>query len=148
MSRRLVAILALVVIVAGCGGGGPAPAGDQAAADPMNPCVGETSDSSVDAGMIPLTCDLAIDLANERLGWLHWPVTAIEFHRSLCPPNARCAFPVRQGWVMFSFWSGDPVMIHVGPVLEGDVETARFTAGEPEPPPDWLLEERATRSGS
>jgi hypothetical protein len=50
---------------------------------------------------------------------------------------------LHEGWVVYEFWSGDPVMVHVGAAFVGDVMTHEFVAGEPEPLPDWLLEVRA-----
>jgi hypothetical protein len=95
----------------------------------------------------PSLCPKAIALAEARLGWLHWPITTITFRSDLCPPNARCAFVANEGWVIFTFWTGDPVMVHVAPAAgiallgEAGVGAAGLIAGDPQPVPDWLLDE-------
>jgi hypothetical protein len=137
--RTLASILLGVAILAGCGG--QASTGAAAAADPTNPCAGLAAQD--DNVFDPIAqCDQVLALANARLGWLHWPVSSIRYRRDLCPPNARCAFAMgAQGWVIYTFWSGDPVMVHVGPRILGDVVTGELAADQPEPLPDWLLEE-------
>lgn len=137
--RRALACLLGTAILAGCGG--QAATGAAAAADPTNPCVGLLArDVNV---LDPIAqCEQSVALANARLGWLHWPVSSIHYRQTICPPNARCLAMIGdQGWVIYTFWSGDPVMIHVGPQILGDVVTGEVVASQPEPLPDWLLEE-------
>ena len=131
--------------LAACGGPAAAPANEASVIDPMNPCA-DAQGGAVVFGDNPvvLECSRAIEIANSRLGLVHWPVGSIEFRRSMCPPNARCALGLHEGWVVYEFWFGDPLMIRVGAVFVGDVMTREFVAGEPEPLPDWLLEHRAT----
>lgn len=137
--RSLAGILVGAAILAGCGG--QAPTGGAAGPDPTDPCaiLAARDDNIVD----PTTqCREAVALANARLGWLHWPVSSIEYRLDMCPPNARCASAVgTQGWVIYSFWSGDPIMVHVGSVVVGDMTTGELVTDEPEPLPAWLLEE-------
>ena len=140
MDRTRILGLLLATVLASACGSATVPADTAAAADhvsPTDPCA-ESRDRA------DTICPTAIALANARLGWLHWPVTSTTFRVSLCPRNARCAWvPGGQGWVVFTFWIGDPVMIHVGPPEAGSGVMAELTAGEPEPLPDWLLGEMA-----
>jgi hypothetical protein len=134
MKRLMVGLLIASIALAACSAGGQA-------VDTTDGVVGPCAADPVGEGRV-LSCPLAVDLAGRKLGWLHWPVTATDFRWSLCPPNARCPFlPQDQGWVIFRFWAGDPVMIHVGRVDLGDIEAGPFVANDPEPLPDWLLEE-------
>ena len=43
--------------------------------------------------------------------------------------------------MLYRFWSGDPMMIYVGPREAGDVVTEEVFADAPELLPEWLLEE-------
>lgn len=133
--RSLIALaLAATALLGGCAGAAPeggAPAGI--------PC--DFGGAAPDVG--PEICERAIALAEARLGWLHWPVASTRFRASMCPPNARClAASGDEGWVIFEFTVGDPVMIRVGPPIVGNVvDLSRLVAGDPEPLPDWLREE-------
>jgi hypothetical protein len=140
-------VLALTVLLAAgaCGGPKAPPANVVTGPDPMNPCADSQGAAVVfGANAVVLDCARAVEIANTRLGLVHWPIESIEFHRSMCPPNARCRLGLHEGWVVYEFWSGDPVMIRVGAVFVGDVMSQDFVAGEPEPLPDWLLEHRAS----
>jgi hypothetical protein len=136
---RILGLLLVTILVSACGSA-TAPAGTAAAAHempPTDPCAEFRDWGST-------ICPQAIALANARLGWLHWPVTSTSFRTTMCPPNARCAFPgENQGWVIFTFAVGDPVGIHVGPANVGGASAAGLVAGDPEPLPDWLLQEMA-----
>lgn len=79
------------------------------------------------------TCEASVELANARIGWLHFPVTRVEFQRGHpCPPNARCRLSVNRASVIFHFWAGDPVLV---PVTSD--ERGVLSAGEPGP---WAAE--------
>jgi hypothetical protein len=136
---RILGLLLAVVLASACGSA-TVPAGTAAAADhfaPTGPCA-EFRDWTT------TICPQAIAVADARLGWPHWPVTSTSFRPSMCPPNARCAFVgENQGWVIFTFAVGDPMMIHVGPTIVGGANAAGLVAGDPEPLPDWLLQEMA-----
>jgi hypothetical protein len=94
-------------------------------------------------------CKHVIAVADERLGLLHWPVSEVQVRWTLCPPGARCRFlQLRQAWVIYRFWAGDPVMIHVGPPQEGVDLTDDLVADAPEPLPAWLAEELAVEEDS
>ena len=98
---------------------------------------------------IPDRCGEAVIIAEARLGWLHWPVASRALRLNLCPPNARCRAPGPgefHAWVIYEFTTGDPVMIHVH--LDGEDASLPLIADEPEPLPDWLLEELATDVGA
>jgi hypothetical protein len=98
---------------------------------------------------IPDRCGEAVTVAETRLGWLHWPVASRVLRLSLCPPNARCRAPGPgefHAWVIYEFITGDPVMIHVH--LAAEDEAGPLVADEPEPLPDWLIEELATTGAS
>jgi hypothetical protein len=83
-----------------------------------------------------LSCRQAVQLAEARLGWLHWPITATEFHRGgPCPPNARCFIAPTQGSVIFHFKVGDPVVIRIALDATGLAAT-----GDPEPVPAWMFD--------
>jgi hypothetical protein len=132
-----------MLLVAGCGASAHSAEGQAATGGPCAVA------SPVVVGD-PSLCLKAISLAEARLGWLHWPITSTTFRSNLCPPNARCAFAASQGWVIFTFWTGDPVMVHVAPagdialLGEAGVGAAGLIAGDPEPLPDWLLDELGT----
>jgi len=101
-----------------------------------------------DVGPVAL-CAKAIELAAARLGVVHWPITSVTFRLQLCPPNARCAAPgdePNEGWVIFTFTAGPPVMVHVGPSQLFGVVNGGLTAGDPEPVPGWLLAEIGSQS--
>ena len=94
-----------------------------------------------DVGPIKL-CQNAIGLAIARLGIVHWPVTSISFRLDLCPPGAPCAAPSMQdGWVIFTFTTGLPVMVHVGPVVPGVGVDGPLIAGPVQEVPEWLAAE-------
>ena len=133
----LLVLLAMSVI--GCGGSTPSAAGG-AAIDPSNPCTGVVDDAPQGLAM---DCAVALRLANERLGGAHWPISTIEIRDNLCPPGGRgCALMHGpDAWVIYDFWFGDPVMIHVGPEENSALLRLRFVAHDPEMPPDWLVEE-------
>jgi hypothetical protein len=98
---------------------------------------------------IAARCQLVIAVADERLGLLHWPVSNVQVRWNLCPPGARCAFlQLRQAWVIYRFWAGDPVMIHVAPRLAGVDLTDDLVADAPEPIPQWLAEELEVEEGT
>lgn len=84
-----------------------------------------------------LLCPVAVDLAVSKLIVLPGTVQAVEFHRGvLCPPNARCRQLTDRGTVVFWFVDAQPLIVpvtHEGP--------AGFVAGEPQAPPEWLLDE-------
>jgi hypothetical protein len=137
-TNRLTAatLAALLGVLAGCGGA-------NVGADDRARCP-EVGGFQPQVLVEVLDCDLAIALADQRLGWLHWPVSTVQVRLSLCPPNARCVAGLsNQAWVVYEFWFGDPVMVHVQPRIEGDMVTDDYFAGEVEAPPDWLLEELA-----
>ena len=123
----IVAAVLSAALVLGCGGTAPG-------RDSPNPC--EFGAVALDVGPVAL-CEQAVALAQQRLGWLHWPVTSIRFRQDMCPPNARC-LPVvgNEAWVVFTFSMGDPTMIHVVPDATG-----ALSALNPESPPDWLRDE-------
>jgi hypothetical protein len=98
---------------------------------------GACSDQPEAADQFALSCRQAVGLAEGRLGWLHWPITATEFHRGgPCPPNARCFIAPDQGSVIFHFTVGDPVLIRIALDATGMPAT-----GDPEPVPAWMFEE-------
>ncbi len=132
-SRSSLAVALLgASIMNGCGS---APAGGAAQS---NPC--DFGAIVFDVG--PAICSDAVALAQARLGWLHWPVTATQFRPDLCPPFARCPPPPgTDGWVIFTFSIGEPSMIHVGPPDPTLGIGAALVAGEPQPLPDWLRDE-------
>ncbi len=135
---RILGLLLAAVLLSACGSA-TVPADTAAAAAEV---VSLTSSCGEFADWTDTICTSAVALANARLGWLHWPVTSTAFRTSMCPPNARCRFPGdSQGWVIFTFAVGDPVMIHVGPTNVGGAIAAGLVAGDPEPLPDWLLQE-------
>jgi hypothetical protein len=126
--RRLIALVVATLLVAGCGVGMADARG--------GPCdrAGEPND----------ICVQAVALAETQLGWLHAPITGVTFRGSLCPPNARCAPALGgQGWVIFEFIAGDPVMVYVGPPDPVDDQSLDLVARPGEPPPEWLVEEMA-----
>ena len=137
-SRRplvCVAVL-LAVLLVGCG---TALGDDPKAPDPACPPPDIEMRGAID---LVARCERFLSVANARLGTLHWPVTDVELRWSLCPPNARCAFvQLRQAWVIYRFSLGDPVMIHVGPRLAGNVIVEDLVAGAPEPLPAWLRDD-------
>ena len=158
VSRVLVPFVALM-LVAGCGTPTgttqpttePSPTlfAEQAvdlpadANPPADPC--QFGAALFDVGPVAL-CQKAVALATARLGVLHWPITSTRFRTNLCPPNARCdlRFPeLVEGWVIFTFTAGDPVMIHVGPPTNVGAPPNVLVVGDPEPLPDWLREEIA-----
>lgn len=141
--RALVAaILAGALLLAGCEA--TSEASFDAEALPEDPCLLWQEAFAV----IPDRCGEAVNVAEARLGWLHWPVASRVLRLNLCPPNARCRAPAPDefnAWVIYRFTSGDPVMIHVH--ADGQDASAALVAEAPERPPDWLLEELATSSG-
>jgi hypothetical protein len=80
---------------------------------------------------------VAIELARGQLGWQAVLVSSTTFSRGIpCPPDARCAAPLRAGgWVLFRFIIGDPVIVYVHRADSG----VGFVAEPPEPAPDYLL---------
>lgn len=138
LSRLAATVLALGLLAGGCG----------ATRDDAAGACADNGPFPVPAGVQQLTCLQAIEVASARLGWLHAPVTSMEVRWDMCPPFARCfAIAGRtNAWVIFTFSFGDPSMVHVGQP-EGGPAGAGFVAGDPEPLPDWLLDElRATLS--
>jgi len=102
-------------------------------------------DGQVEAD-IGVECANAIAIAEARLGWLHAPITAVRYRTSMCPPNARCRATLRrEGTVVFTFAVGEPLMIFVHP--GGPDGSGPLVAENPEPLPDWLLEELAAEAG-
>jgi hypothetical protein len=137
MSRRPWAVgLVVGMLLAGCGGTSGA-----AVADPDTLC--PPPDIEMDGAIdVAARCQLVLSLADARLGVLHWPVTEVDVRWNLCPPGARCAFlPLSQAWVIYQFSIGEPVMIHVRSTPDVVEMTDELIAGDPEPLPDWLLEE-------
>jgi hypothetical protein len=125
-TRRLITVA--VLALASASACGAAPTGASAS----NPC--DFGAVVFDVGPAAL-CEEAIAVAEARLGWLHWPITSKRFRLDMCPPNARCLPPLQnEAWVIFTFSSGDPTMVHV----LADA-TGALSALNPEAPPDWLL---------
>ena len=92
----------------------------------------------------------ALELANDQLGVLHWPVTRVDYTASMCGGKDRCAapgvgdanlvvLPIDEAWIIFTFWAGDPLMVRVGPTEVLGV----FEASAPQPVPDWLVDHLA-----
>lgn len=130
----LVSILVAALLVVGCS----SPAADgSAAANPA--CPAQIGD---DAAKF---CPQIVTVATASLGVRQFIVTSTTYARSVCPPNARCRFSLpNEGVVIFTFMLGDPVMVHVGP---NNPEVANdLLAGEPEPLPDWLIDELAAHT--
>jgi hypothetical protein len=142
MARKRIHFWLAVVaalVMAGCGGGTLVAADDGA----TGPCA-----NAAPAGQpSSLTCQRAIEVADARLGWLHLPVSSVEYRTDVCPPNARCRFDADSAWILYTFMNGDRTMIHVARVLVGDEPIGDFAAGEPEPLPDWLLDEAGADVG-
>ena len=129
-------------LLAACGGSLAAGADESAVCPPPN----IEMPGAVD---IVARCERVIAVADEQLGLLHWPVSNVQVRWNLCPPGARCVFlQLRQAWVIYRFWAGDPVMIHVGPRLAGVDLTDDLVADAPEPLPDWLVQELEAEEGS
>ncbi len=127
--------LLLAGLLAACGGSSAAGADESAVCPPPDVAMPGAVD-------IVARCERVISVADERLGLLHWPVSSVQVRWNLCPPGARCLFlQLRQAWVIYRFWAGDPVMIHVGPPLAGVDLTDDLVADAPEPLPAWLVEE-------
>jgi hypothetical protein len=126
--NRVLGLVLATLLISACG----------SATAPTDPC----ADSPDWAGTM---CPNAIAVANARLGLLHWPVTSTQFRASLCPPNARCALVLapHDTWVIFTFSIGDPVMIRIGPPEIANAPPGFLVAGNPESPPEWILEELA-----
>jgi hypothetical protein len=137
---RSIALLVATLLLAACGtdvGANAEPAADPCSdvAAVQGQAIGGWKNQVAELDV----CSTAVALATARLGWLHGPITSTTFRASICPPNARCARVIDAGgWVIFTFAFGDPVMIHVG---LGETTDAGFGAGEPEPVPDWLIDE-------
>ena len=134
--RRRALGIVMAMILAACAGTSGA-----AVAEPDSLC--PPPDIEMDGAIdVAARCQLVLSLADARLGILHWPITHVDVRWNICPPGARCRFlALTQAWVIYQFSIGDPVMIHVRtrPGVE-DMNEA-LVAGEPEPLPDWLLEE-------
>jgi hypothetical protein len=137
MSRRPWALgLVAGMLLAACGGTSGA-----AVADPETLC--PPPDVQMDGAIdVAARCQLVLSRADARLGLLHWPVTQVDVRWNICPPGARCAFlQLSQAWVIYQFSIGDPVMIHVRSTAGGVDMNEELVADDPEPLPDWLLEE-------
>lgn len=89
----------------------------------------------------PEQCLQAVALAEARLGALHWPISSVNYRLGLCGPGMRCAEVDERehGWVIFTFWIGDPVMINVRSERQADGEGFELVAHDPEPVPDWVV---------
>ncbi len=145
MRTRVAAAVPLLFTLLGavllaCGGTG-APGAGGAAVDAPGPC--PPPDIAMDGAVdIEARCRRILAIADARLGPLHVPITEVEVRWNVCPPGARCRFiQLSQGWVMYRFWVGDPVMIHVTAPVENNMVLDELVAGEPEPLPGWLLEQ-------
>lgn len=137
MSRRPWALgLVVGMLLAACGGTSGA-----AVADPDSLC--PPPDIEMDGAIdVAARCQLVLSLADARLGVLHWPVTEVDVRWNLCPPGARCALmPLSQAWVIYQFSIGEPVMINVRSTPDVVEMSDALIAGDPEPLPDWLVEE-------
>jgi hypothetical protein len=117
-------LLVATALLAGCS--------TSSAVDPCDPvAVGDAE-----------ACRNVLSVATEHLGWSHGPVTSTRFAGSMCPPGARCRMHLPgEGIAIFTFMIGDPVMIQVFPEARPDGLGSILTAGDPEPVPDWFLEE-------
>jgi hypothetical protein len=127
-TRRLIAVTILALAFASACNAAPT------GASASNPC--DFGAVVLDVGPVAL-CEHAIAVAEARLGWLHWPIRSTRFRLDLCPPNARCMPPApNEAWVIFTFTSGDPAMVHVVADASG-----ALSALDQESPPAWLLDE-------
>lgn len=132
----LVALLCGVVVACGTPTGG--------AGDPEWDALCPPPDFPIEGAVdVAARCRSVLAVADDRLGLLHWPVSSAKVRWNICPPNARCVEFVQlsQAWVVYRFWFGDPVMIHVKPPTGGDLMGGEFVADAPEPVPAWLLDE-------
>jgi hypothetical protein len=82
-----------------------------------------------------LTCAVAVAVATTVLPFLHPRLVSIEFgYGGWCPPNARCARVADTaitGHVIFTFVSGDPLLVHV--TLDEATGAVSVTASGPLP---------------
>lgn len=118
------AVVFVVLVAASCGATGGSRGG-------AGPCVTED-----------FQCEKAVQHATDRLGGIHWPVTATHWRYGLCGPGIPCDVvgAGEFGWVIFEFTVGDPVMIHVHSVRQADGEGFVLVADAPQAPPAWVLE--------
>ena len=94
-----------------------------------------------DVGPVAL-CQEAVKLALARLGPTQAPLTSVTFRLDICAPNERCAAPPQnEGWVIFTFAFGPPLMVHVGPAGADLGLDGPLTAEAPQPLPAWLAAE-------
>ena len=127
-SVRLVAVaaVAVVAIATACG---PAPS-TVAVPTPEVSCAQPRFDQPP-----TLTCAVAVAVATTVLPFLHPRVVSIEFgYGGWCPPNARCARVADTaitGHVIFTFVSGDPLLVHV--TLDEATGAVSVTASGPLP---------------
>jgi hypothetical protein len=150
MSRYRALLPLLATLLIGCGTAGPSPSAAPTFAQPTAVDQAPPVDKQVlqeacqfgalvfDVGPVVL-CQKAIELAIERLGPLHWPITSIHFILSLCPPGAPCAAPTeKEGWVIFTFTAGLPIMVHVGPAGAIAGVDGPLIPDAPQEVPGWL----------
>jgi hypothetical protein len=127
-------LLGAVLLLGACSGA-PAETSDPRSPTAEAPCQGLTP-LGEPIGFHGLLCQEVVDVANARLGWLHWPISSTTFRAGEpCPPGARCAAPSgNTATVLFTFWAGDPVMV----VVTKDASGTAAVAADPEPLPSWM----------
>jgi hypothetical protein len=128
--RRRLLLAGLLLGTSLLSGCSPAPAGAVGASDPCT-----FGAAAFEVGPV-VFCQQAVATAEAGLGWLHWPVTSVQFQDRLCPPNQFGCGDLPEagrGWVVFTFSIGEPSMIEVTTAPDGSLRAA-----SPEPVPGWL----------
>ena len=130
---RILGLVLITFVAVGCGSTN---GGSAVSATGRATCAGDEQTVSV--------CRRALPIAIDRLGFWHWPISTADYRSTICTSNGRCllaAGGLDQGWLIFTFWVGDPVMVNVQSQRQSDGEGFELVAEVPQPVPDVLLTE-------
>ena len=135
MRLRILGLPLILLVLSGCAGSAGT-AGSAVSATGRATCAGDEQTAKL--------CRRALPIAIDRLGVWHWPISTADFRSSTCTSNVRCRLAqgdTDQGWLIFTFWVGDPVMVNIQSQRQADGEGFELVAELPQPVPAPLLEE-------
>ena len=132
---RILGLLLILLVLSGCAGSA-GNAGSAVSATGRDTCTGDEQTIKV--------CRRALPVAIDRLGFWHWPISTADYRSTVCSSDRRCLLflgGTDQGWLIFTFWVGDPVMVNVHSQRQADGEGFELVAEMPQAVPAPLLVE-------